>query len=143
MKPHHMNHAAARRTRADYASYHHRRSVFYAHHFYVVPPYLFALYPAYGIWDAEFLAFMVDNAADQEYALMYYNHQNEEEIQQWRQDVDRLAAENEELRASLARMDQEVARLQGTPRDPSYVPETAQDVAFPPEVVESLAKSRG
>lgn len=127
----------------QHGSYHHRRMVFYTHHFYVTPAYVYTMYPAYGIWDAEFLAFMLDNAQEREYALMYYHHQEEEAMQQWRQDVERMAVENDELRASLARMDQQVRSLQGTPRDPSYVPEAAQDISFSPDVMEYMNKNQG
>jgi hypothetical protein len=74
-----------------------------------------------------------------EYALMYYDHMDEPEFRQWRQEMDGLAAENEELRTKLAVMDRRVARLEGTQRNPAYVPEEAGDVALSPQAVEKLA----
>jgi hypothetical protein len=47
--------------------------------------------------------------------------------------------QNAELRARLAQMDQQTARLQGTPRDPAYVSEDAQDVVLSPDVIDQLA----
>jgi cell division protein FtsB len=82
---------------------------------------------------------MVERAAvDQQYALMYYNHRNEEDMMQWRQEMDQQAMNNAELKAKLDALDQQVARLQGTPVDSAYVPEDAQDIALSPDVVDQL-----
>ena len=81
---------------------------------------------------------MLDHIAEQQYALMYYNHMNEAEFVQWRQQMDQLAMQNDELRATLAAMDQQVAALQGTPVDPSYVPEAAQDIVLSPDVIDGV-----
>ena len=82
---------------------------------------------------------MLDRIAfDQAYALMYYNHMDEPEFMQWRQEMDGLAAENADLREKLAVMDQQVAQLQGTPRDAAYIPEDAGDVALSPEVIDTF-----
>ena len=96
------------------------------------------MYPVYGIWDTVFLGFMLAHAMEREYALMYYNHQNEEGMQQWRAELDRMAVENAGLRNQLAVVDGQTASLQGTPLDPSYIPEDAQDIALAPEVVEQM-----
>ncbi len=126
------------------ATYHYRRDIFYAHYHYAPPAYMYRMYPVYGIWDAAFLGFMLEHAMEREYALMYYHHQNEEAMQQWRAELDRMAVENAELRERLAVMDSQVAGLNGTPLDPSYVPEDAQDIALAPEVVEKMGgPSRG
>jgi hypothetical protein len=95
----------------------------------------------YGLWDAVFLGFMLERAEEREYALMYYNHRNEEEMIQWRQEMDRMAVDNAELRAKLDVMDQHVANLQGTPVDPAYVPEGAQDIALSPDVIDKLTQA--
>ncbi len=120
------------------ATYHYRRDVFYAHYHYAPPVYMYRMYPVYGIWDTAFLGFMLEHARERQYALMYYHHQNEEAMQHWRAELDRMAVENEELRDRLAVMDSQVASLQGTPLDPSYIPEDAQDIALAPEVVEQM-----
>ena len=124
------------RMRIAPASYHYRREVFYQHYHYAPPPYVYRMYPVYGIWDAAFLGFMLEHAAEREYALMYYNHQNEEAMVQWRAELDQMAVENAELRGRLAVLDTQTAALRGTPVDPNYVPEDAQDIALAPEVVE-------
>ncbi len=118
------------------ATYHYRREVFYAHYNYMPPPYVYRMYPVYGVWDSTFLSFMLDHINEQQYALMYYNHQNEDAMQQWRAELDQMAVDNEDLKAQLAAMDTKMASLQGTPIDPSYVPEDAQDIALAPEVID-------
>jgi hypothetical protein len=120
------------------STYYYRRNVFYETYGYVPYPFIYTMYPRYGLWDAIFLGFMVERAEEREYALMYYNHRNEEEMIQWRQEMDRMAMDNAELRAKLAIMDQQVANLQGTPVDSAYVPEGAKDIALSPDVIDKL-----
>ncbi len=122
------------------ATYHYRRTVFYETYAWAPPRYVYTMYPRYGLYDATFLAFMVDHAAERQYALMYYNHRNDEAFVQWRQQMDSMAADNAELKARLATMDQEVVKLQGTPPNPNYVPQDVQDVALAPDVVEKMAQ---
>jgi hypothetical protein len=121
-------------------TYYHRRKVFYDTYGYVPYPFIYKMYPRYGLWDAVFLGFMVERAQEREYALMYYNHRNEEEMIQWRQEMDRLAMDNAELRAQLDIMDQQVANLQGTPVDSGYIPGGAQDIALSPDVIDQLSQ---
>lgn len=56
--------------------------------------------------------------------------------------MDRQAMENADLRAKLAVMDQQVAQLQrtGAPMNPAYIPESAQDVALSPDVIDEFTK---
>jgi hypothetical protein len=81
---------------------------------------------------------MVDHIAEQQYAAMYYNHRNEAEFMQWRQEMDRLAMDNAEVKARLATMDQQVASMQGAPVDSAYMPADAQDIALSPDVIDQL-----
>ena len=126
------------RVRIVPATYHYRRTVFYETYGYVPAPYVYRMYPRYGLWDAAFLAFMVERAAERDYALMYYNHRNEPEMMQWRQEMDRMAMDNAELKQKLAIMDQQVAGLQGTAVDPAYIPADAQEIALSPDVIDQL-----
>jgi hypothetical protein len=120
-------------------TYYHRRAVFYDTYGFVYPAYFYDLRPSYGLWDARFLGFMLWRIAfDQQYALMYYDHMNEPEFIQWRQEMDGLAAENADLRQQLAAMDQRVSQLEGTPRNTAYVPQDAGDVALSPDVIDKL-----
>ena len=125
-------------------TYYYRRDAFYRVYGWAPLPYVYTLAPRYGMYDAVFLAFMVDHIAEQQYALMYYNHMNEPEFMQWRQQMDQLAMENADLRARLDATDQQVATLQaqGTPVDPSYVPQDAQDVALSPDVIDGLTQAQ-
>jgi hypothetical protein len=119
-------------------TYYYRRDAFYRLYGWAPLPYVWGLYPRYGLYDAVFLAFMLDHIAEQQYALMYYNHMNEPEFVQWRQQMDQLAMQNADLRARLTAMDQQIAGLQGRPVDPSYVPQDAQDIALSPDVIDGL-----
>jgi hypothetical protein len=122
------------------ATYHYRRTVFYDAYSWRAPVYVYRMYPRYGLWDAVFLAFALDHLAEEQYALMLYHHQHDAEIQQWLEDSDRLAADNDDLRAKLENMKLEMARLEesGVVIDPSYVPIDARDVALSPEVIDQL-----
>jgi len=121
-------------------TYHYRRTVFYDTYAWQPPVYVYGFYPRYGLWDATFLAFALDHIAEEQYALMFYHHQHEAELQQWMDDADRLAADNEDLRAKLDAMKAQMASMQdtGVTADPSYVPPDAQDVALSPEVITQL-----
>ncbi len=121
-------------------SYYYRRNVFYDTYRWSTPGYVYRMYPRYGLWDAVFLAFALDHIAEEQYALMLYHHQHDAEIQQWMDDTDRLAADNDELRAKMENMKLEMARLEqgGVEVDASYVPPEAEDVALSPEVIDQL-----
>jgi len=125
-------------------TYYYRRNVFYDTYSWGAPVYVYRLYPRYGLWDTVFLAFALDHIAEEQYALMLYHHQYDAEIQQWLDDSDRLAEENDDLRAKLESMKLEMARLQdsGVAVDASYVPEDAQDVALSPEVIDQLTTKK-
>ena len=125
-------------------TYHYRRTVFYDTYGWAPPVYVYRMYPRYGLWDAAFLAFALDHIAEEQYALMIYHHRNEAEIQQWMDDSDRLAAENDDLRAKLENMKLQMSKMeeQGVAVDPSYVPPDAEDVALAPEVITALTTSK-
>jgi hypothetical protein len=121
-------------------TYHYRRTVFYDTYAWQPPAYVYGFYPRYGLWDATFLAFALDHIAEDQYALMFYHHQHEAELQQWMDDADRLAADNEDLRTKLDAMKAQMTTMNdsGVTADPSYVPPDAQDVALSPEVITQL-----
>lgn len=121
-------------------TYHYRRTVFYDEYAWQPPAYVYGFSPRYGLWDATFLAFSLDHIAEEQYALMFYHHQNDAEMQQWMADARELAAENDDLRTKLDALDGQVAAFQdsGVENDPTYVPPDAQDVALSPEVIEKL-----
>jgi hypothetical protein len=124
-------------------TYHYRRTVFYDEYSWQAPVYVYSMYPRYGLWDATFLMFALDHIAEEQYALMFYHHQREEDMKRWMADSERLAADNQELRDKLDAMKVQMAKLDetGLENDPSYVPPDAQDVALSPEVIEKLTSS--
>ncbi|HVP90533.1 MAG TPA: hypothetical protein VMS75_04875 [Terriglobales bacterium] len=127
-------------------TYYHRRFVFYETYGFVPPVYIYGLRPSYGLWCATFLAFMLDRIAlahQYEYSLMYYDHMNEPEFVQWRQEMNGLAAENAELRQKLAALDARVSELEGTQRNAAYVPDEAGDVALSPQAVDQMSSGPG
>jgi hypothetical protein len=121
-------------------TYYYRRTVFYDAYGWRAPVYVYGLYPRYGLWDAVFLAFALDHIAEEQYALMFYNHRHDPEIEQWMADNDRLAAENDDLRARLEDMKLKVDSYEqsGVATNAAYVPPEAQDVALSPEVIAQL-----
>ena len=122
-------------------NYYARRNVFYDTYHYRTPAYAYYSSPSFGMWDGMFLWFMLDHINDRQYANMYYNQQNNEDMKAWRREADRLARDNAELRAKLNNLDAETGKLkaQGAVIDPSYVPPDAQDMALSAKVVEENA----
>jgi hypothetical protein len=121
-------------------TYYYRRNAFYDTYGWVNPPYVYRMYPRYGLWDATFLAFALHHLAEEQYAMMFYNHWADPEMQRWVRDTNGFAAHDAELRAQVAAMNDRVSRLEnsGTARDASYVPADAQDVALSPDAVDQL-----
>ena len=117
-------------------TYYARRSVFYETYQFHTPFWAFSLQPRYGLWDTPALAFILAHIADEQYALWYYNHRFDPDVIVWRQDMDRLAADNADLSAQLAIMDNQMNVLQArsVPVDNSYVPPEMKDVALTEEV---------
>jgi len=118
-------------------TYHYRRTVFYDAYAWEPPVYTYGFYPRYGLWDATFLMFALDHMAEEQYALMFYHHQNDPDFQQWLADANRLAGENDELRTKLDTMQTQIAQFKesGVEADSLYIPPDAQDVALSPEVI--------
>ncbi|HYM62611.1 MAG TPA: hypothetical protein VEZ11_17135 [Thermoanaerobaculia bacterium] len=119
-------------------TYYYRRTVFYDTYGWEPAVYIYGLSPRYGLWDTTFLAFALDHVAEYQYALMFYNHMNDAEIQHWLQDSGAIAANNQYLRAKLDAMKVEMAKLSGSETNPAYVPPDAQDVALSPEIIALL-----
>jgi hypothetical protein len=125
-------------------TYYYRRTAFYDAYGWRPAVYVYGFAPRYGIWDAMFLAFALDHLAEDQYALMFYNHRRDAEFQQWMADSDRLAAENDDLRAEMENMKLQMAKMeqQQVAVDANYVPPDAQDVALSPEVITALTASK-
>jgi hypothetical protein len=121
-------------------TYYYRRNAFYDTYGWVTPPYVYTMYPRYGLWDAGFLAFALYHVSEEQYAMMLYNHWADPDIQRWVRDTNRLAEDNPELRVQVDAMHDQMAQLEdsGTARDASYVPPDAQDVALSPDALDQL-----
>src|SRR5690606_2899307 len=101
-------------------------------------PYVYRSAPRFGIWDGLFLWFLLDNLTSPGYADFFHNHQNDPGYQQWRQEANRMAADNSELREKLAALDAKLAQQQDQPRDPNYLPpDTPREVALADEESQS------
>ncbi len=69
-------------------------------------------------------------------AATAYNHWDDPGFQRWREEAEKQAKDNAELKAKLAEMDKQVKSLQGTPKDPGYLPPgVPADVALAPSVL--------
>jgi Protein of unknown function (DUF2491) len=88
---------------------------------------------SFGIWDGLFLGYLLNNLTRAGSVDFFRNHQDDPGVREWRQQAERQAQDNAELRERLDRLDRELAQRnqdgQQQPRDPNYLP---PDV--PPEV---------
>jgi hypothetical protein len=136
-------------SRASYGSssdYYARRTVFYDTYRWSPPVYVYRSYSSFGIWDAMMLWFMLDHINDAQYASMYYHHRDDPGMQQFKKEVDRLSAENAELKAKVAKLDESTKSLeqQGVKQDPSYMPQDAASIALAASFADKGApKSKG
>ncbi len=126
-------------SRSGYSSgsdYYARRTVFYDTYRWSPPVYMYGSYSRFGIWDAMMLWFMLDHINEAQYAAMYYHHQNDPGMQQFRGEVERLSAENADLKAKVAKLDQSSRSLeqQGVKKDPAFMPQDADGIAFAADI---------
>ncbi|GAA0597944.1 hypothetical protein GCM10009416_40210 [Craurococcus roseus] len=90
---------------------------------------------SFGVWDGLFLGYLLNNLTRPGSVDFFRNHQDDPGVRQWREEAERQAQDNAELRERLDRLDRELAQQrdgqgqQPAPRDPNYLP---PDV--PPEV---------
>lgn len=86
------------------------------------PPYAYSAPRRFGIWDGLFLWFMLDTLTRPGHASFFHNNADDPGYREWRQEADRLARDNAELRAKLDQLDQSVAAQAGTPREAGQLP---------------------
>ena len=88
---------------------------------------------SFGIWDGLFLAYLLDNLTRAGSIDFFRTHRDDPGVREWREEAERRARDNAELRQKLDRLDRGLAQDEGQqkppPRDPNYLP---PDV--PPEV---------
>ncbi|WP_376966359.1 DUF2491 family protein [Azospirillum sp. A26] len=96
------------------------------------PPYTVSAPRRFGVWDGLFLWFMLDTLTRPGHAAFFHNNADDPGYREWRQEADRLARDNAELRGKLDQLDQSVAAQAGTPR---------QAGQLPPDVPADLARA--
>lgn len=113
----------------DYGTYYGNRDNYYRQQNYQPPAYAYNTSPSFGIFNTLFLFWMLDHMSNKSVAATAYNHSNDPGFQKWRQEAETQAKTNTELKAKLDEMDKQIKSMQGTPKDPSYLPP-----GVPPEV---------
>lgn len=106
-----------------------KRDSYYRGQGYQPPPYVFNTSPSFGIFDTLFLFWMLDHITNKNVAKAAYSYSDDPAFQKWRQEVENLSKDNSELRSKLAEMDRQIKQMEGTPKDPAYLPP-----GVPPEV---------
>ena len=86
------------------------------------PPYTYSAPRRFGIWDGLFLWFMLDTLTRPGHAAFFHNNADDPGYREWRQEADRLARDNAELRGKLDQLDQSMAAQAGTPREAGQLP---------------------
>ena len=114
---------------SDYAS--RSRQGWFENRRYAPPPssYLNASPRSFGVWDGLLLWTLFNNLGRSGSSDWFYNHRDDPGVQQWRQEADRLGTENAEIRGKLDELDRSLARRDGQPRNPDYLPPD-----IPPEI---------
>jgi hypothetical protein len=77
---------------------------------------------SFGIWDAAFLWFLFSTLNRPGHTDFFRNHQNDPGYQEWRQEAERRAQGDAEVRARLDELDRQIAQNNAQPRDPNYLP---------------------
>lgn len=86
---------------------------------------------SFGVWDGLFLGALLSNLSRPGSGDFFHNNQNDPGYQQWRQEADRQAQDNAELRGKLDELDKQLAERDGQPRTPG---------ALPPDIPSEVAK---
>ena len=107
---------------SSYDSWYSSRSSWYGGMGWGPPAYAYRSYPSFGMWDGLFLWFMLDSISNASHAAWFYDHQQDPGYQDWRQEANRLSADDAELKQKLADLDARTQTLEGQPRDPNYMP---------------------
>jgi len=123
--------------RAIKSTYFTRRNQYYGD--YNPPVYVYDASPSYGLWDTIFLYSLLSSMNNNSNAAQFaYHHQNDPDYVAWRKDAEKLALENAELKAQLAKLDEQTRKMSGTP-DPNFIPSGIDaDIAMSQEVLNTL-----
>jgi TRAP-type uncharacterized transport system substrate-binding protein len=120
----------------DHGNNYTRRNNYYGGAGWSPPAYAYGSSPSFGVWDAMMWWMILDKVGNRQYTSTAYHHADDPGYRQWRQEADRLAQNNQELKEKLAKLDAEVKQQEseGLARDAAYLPP-----GMPPEV--ALASS--
>jgi hypothetical protein len=112
---------APTRTWDNYGDYRNYRDNYYSGQGWSAPGYAYRSFPSFGLWDAMFLWFMLRQASG---PTFMYNHQDDPGVKAFRQEADKLAASNEDLKKQLADLDTKVDQMRrdGVKPDPAAMP---------------------
>ena len=115
----------------DHGNYYTRRNTYYGGTGWSPPSYVYGSSPSFGVWDAMMWWMVLDNVGKRQYSSAAYHHADDPGYRQWRQEADRLAQNNQELKEKLAKLDAEVKQqeAEGLARNAAYLPP-----GMPPEV---------
>lgn len=118
-------------TASNRSTYSARRDRYYNN--YSVPQYVYYGSPSFGMWDAMFLYFILDNVNNS--SQFAYHHQNDPDYLAWRAQANETAKTNEELARQLREMDAAAAKVSG-PIKTDFIPDgTDPDIALSQEVL--------
>ena len=99
------------------------RNNYYGGMGYHPPIYYTSFSPSYGLFDTMFMFWMIDNMNhNAEARAMAHNYQNDSGFRQFRADLDKQSSTNAELKAKIATMDAEMAKMKDQPVNANYVP---------------------
>jgi TRAP transporter TAXI family solute receptor len=99
------------------------RNNYYGGMGYHPPVYYTSFSPSYGLFDTVFMFWMIDNMNhNAEARAMAHNYQNDPGFRQFRSDLDKQSSNNAELKAKIASMDAEMAKMKDQPVNANYVP---------------------
>lgn len=132
-------------TKQNYYNY---KSNYYYSTGFTPPRYYYNSYRSFGMWDALFLWWMLDRIDDRRYSRFYYSHRYDEDMIAWREEAEKQAVENEELREKLDKLDTKVNELQseGVELDEEYIPDDIEpELVFSEEALEDnfVSEKRG
>ncbi len=98
------------------------RTTWYGQQRWSPPPTVYQSRPSFGIWDGLMLWFLLDNLTKPGYSDFFHHHETEPGYKQWRDEANRLAANDPAMQAKLAALDQDLAAKKDRSRDPNYLP---------------------
>ena len=122
----------------DYGTHYQQRDGWYRSQGYKPPGYVFNTSPSFGMFDTIFLFWMLNNISNRNVAATAYHHSDDPGFQKWRQEAENLAKDNSDLKGKLGEMDKQIKSMEGTPKDPAYLPKgVPPDVALSSSVLAS------